>query len=77
VVFPNGLAPVSDQVPLADAAAIGALSSRAFTYWLPVELWICIAALGILLSLILAFIKRVRRFHPAERGGAFPDGNAS
>lgn len=65
VVFPNGLAPVPDHVPLADAAVIRALSSRAFTYWLPVELWICIAVVGMVLLLSLRLIKRFRRRHPA------------
>ncbi len=60
VVFPNGLAPVSGQAPLTDAAAVGALSSRAYTFWLPVELWICLAVIVGVFWLILAFINRAQ-----------------
>ena len=65
VVFPNGLAPVPDHAPLADAAAIRALSSRAYTWWLPVEGWICIAILGTALLLIRRLIRRFRRHRPS------------
>jgi hypothetical protein len=61
VVFPNGFTPVSDQSSLADAAAIGALRSRTYTFWLPVESWSCIAVVAAFLLLILAFIRRRRR----------------
>jgi hypothetical protein len=64
VVFPNGLTPVADHMPLADAAAIRALSSRAYTYWLPLEGWICIAVLGTVLLLSLRLIRRFRRRSP-------------
>jgi hypothetical protein len=66
VVFPNGLGPVSEQVALADAAAIRALSNRAFTYWLPAELWICIVVFAMFLLPILTFIRRSRRPHPGR-----------
>lgn len=66
VIFPNGLAPVPDYAPLADAAAIRALSSRAYTYWLPVEGWICIAVIGMILLLRLRLMRRFRRHRPAE-----------
>ena len=59
VVFPNGLAPVPDHGPLADAAAIRDLSSRRYTYWLPVEGWIIFAVIGMFLLLIR---RRIRRF---------------
>jgi hypothetical protein len=61
VVFPNGLGPVSSQIRLPDAAAIPASSSRAFTYWLPVEGWICLAGAWVILWIIFRLIRRFER----------------
>ncbi|MFN0130663.1 MAG: hypothetical protein ACKV19_28715 [Verrucomicrobiales bacterium] len=61
VVFPNGLAPVSDQKPLADAAEIRALNPLTYTYWLPVEGWICMAVIGTAALLGLRLVSRLRR----------------
>ena len=61
VVFPNGLEPVSSQVHLPDAAALPASGSMAFTYWLPVESWICLAGAWVTFRLI----KRFRMRHSA------------
>jgi hypothetical protein len=76
VVFPNGLTALPGEQSLVDAAAVEALRSRAFTYWLPVELWICIGVIGALLLLIRAFIRRLRRARPVASGGGLPLGNA-
>jgi hypothetical protein len=55
VVFPNGLAPVSDQTVLNDAVAVAQLRSGSYTFLLPMELWILIAVvLGV--GMIVVFV---------------------
>jgi hypothetical protein len=63
VVFPNGLEPVSTQVLLADAAAIPRPTRMAFTYLLPLEVWMGLLGVAVLLLLIL---RRFRRRHPTQ-----------
>jgi hypothetical protein len=66
VVYPNGLVPVPDHAPLADAAAVRALSSHTYTYGLPIEGWIVIAVMGMVVYFCLRLIRRSRRHHSAE-----------
>jgi hypothetical protein len=63
VVFPNGIAPLSDQVTLTDATAVGQLKlkSGGYTYLLPMGLWILIAGLIVIGSTIILIVKAIRR----------------
>ena len=70
VVHPNGLQPVPDQAPLADAAVIPVSKRMVFTYLLPVEIWICLVVVGVILLGILRLMRRFRRRYPAQRDGA-------
>ena len=61
VVFPNGLASVSEETELSDAEAIRKLRSGGYTYLLPIELWIVILVVGFPIILVLAFIAHCLR----------------
>jgi len=63
VVFPNGVGPVTGQAPLADASAVPVRGGGTYTYWLPLELWICIAGAGMIFIVIRSLIRRFRRLH--------------
>jgi hypothetical protein len=59
VVFPNGLAPVSDRTALTDAAAVGALRGGGYTYLLPLELWVLIVLILVIATIVLVLVKRL------------------
>jgi hypothetical protein len=64
VVYPNGLVPVSNDARLVDAAATPVpYRSTAFTYWLPLELWIFISGCWAIPILIRRLNRRFRRRH--------------
>lgn len=64
VVLPNGIEPIGSDVP--DALEVTQLRSRVFTYFLPLELWGLLIAVGILVLTGLTFIVRwyKRRHQP-------------
>jgi hypothetical protein len=70
VVFPNGLTALPGEERLLDGDAVEALRSR-FTYWLPFELWICIALIGALL-LPIPVIRRLRRISSCSERSRSP-----
>lgn len=64
VVFPNGLASVSDQPSLSDAPAVGQLQSGRYTYLLPAEAWALVGvatAVLVVLFLIRKWIAGLRQ----------------
>jgi len=69
VVFPNGLASLSEDVEVTDAEVIRQLKrGRGFTYLLPLELWIPILVMGVLLLIVVTTITRLRRRKLAVHG---------
>jgi hypothetical protein len=67
VVYPNGLAPVSNHDRLVDTAATPVPArGTAFTYWLPLELWIFISGCWAVPLLVRRLIRRFRQRHAAR-----------
>ena len=74
VVLPNGLVSVSDQAELTDADAIRQLRrGMRYTYLLPIESWLLILVIGILLLIVIATITRLRRRKIKAQGVAGSD----
>lgn len=76
VVFPNGLASFSEDVEVTDAEVVRQLKTG-FTYLLPLELWIPILVMGVLLLIVVTTITRLRRRKLAAQSIADSDKNAS
>ncbi len=59
VVLPNGIVPLDDNAP--DAPEVTQLRGRAYTYILPLELWVLLIVIGVPVVLCCTFVRRRRR----------------
>jgi len=76
VVLPNGLVSLSTHVESAHAEVERQLSSKRFTYLLPLELWLLILVFAVLVVVIVMIIRLLRR-RRLRRNIATSETNAS